>query len=76
MFNVDLGDWADRLFIRSSSALSCPGPLRIVESLGAKVVGHFSLEHGSQGEGWREILKEVINRLGTKPQFFSIHSLA
>ena len=76
MFDVDLGDWADRLFIRFSSALSCPGPPRIVESIGAKMVGHFSLEHESQGEGWGEIMKEAVNRLGTKPQFLSIHSLA
>ena len=76
MLNVDLGNRADRLFTRSSSALSCSGTPRIVESIGAKVVGHFSLEHGSQGEGWGEIMKEAVNRLGTEPQFLSIHSLA
>lgn len=76
MFDVDLGDRADRLFTCSSSALSRPGPPRIVESIGAKVVGHFSLEHGSQGEGWREIMKEAINRLGINTQFLSTQSLA
>jgi hypothetical protein len=47
-----------------------------LESVGAKVVGHFSLEHGSQGGGWREIMKKAINRLGTKALFLGIHSLA
>jgi hypothetical protein len=76
MFDADLGDRTDRLFTCPSSSLSRYGQPDILESVGAKVVGHFSLEHGSQGEGWREIMKKAINRIETKALFLGIHSLA
>ena len=75
MFDADLGDRTDRLFTCPSSALSRSGPLRVLEIVGEKVVGHFSLEYGSQGSR-REIMKEAINRFGTIAPFLGCHSLA